>query len=231
MEQSRVEERSRAGRQASSTGRARHGTAERVGSSSGAVVAACMALSSVVAGGCASARAAVAPVVQRTLSASSEGPTSVGLAQEFSIQPARDRGLVVGQEFYSVWPVNRKNPSLDPNQHLGVFLGYAWGTPVRYASPVGFEFRGGVGGGRHVIRQSYASTFDLNAQLMLPIRPYFSDPVWKSERMLWPDVFVVPYARADLLWPTRSAEGSLAPQTAVAGGLWFRLHLWTSISP
>lgn len=188
------------------------------------------ALSS-LGGGCASARAGVAPVLQRTLSDSVEGPTSLGVAQEFSIQPSRDHGVVVGQEFYSLWPVNEQNPSLDPNQHLGVFLGYAAGTPVRYASPVGFELRGGVGGGRHVIRRSYASTFDLNAQLLLPIRPYAADPLWKSERIFWGDIFVVPFARADWLWPTRAAENSRAPQTAVSAGLWFRLHLWTSISP
>jgi hypothetical protein len=184
-----------------------------------------------VSGGCASARVAYSPIGQRTLSHSSEGPTSFGVAQEISIQSSIRSGLVVGQESYFVWPVNAKNPALDPNQHFGLFAGYAAGTPVRYARPIGFEARVGAGGGRHMIRQNYASTFDMNAQLLLPIRPYCPDPIWKAERIFWGDIFVVPYARVDVLLPTARADGSLDPATAVSAGLWFRLHLWTSMSP
>jgi len=149
---------------------------------------------------------------------------------ELAVQLGRDQGVVIGTDSSLDWLVmSRSDPQPKHDYYYSGFVGYALHTPLRYLSNVGFEIDGGFGAGRAHVHGRYAPVLRPMARIELPIRPYSGDALWKSERILWPDIFIVPYLKATALIPTTGSDKGVAAQ--LGGGIWLRFHIWTALAP
>lgn len=158
------------------------------------------------------------------------GKKTLSAPLELAVQLGRDEGWVIGADSSLDWLLaSRGEPQPKHDYSYNGFVGYAVRTPLRYLSQLGLEFDAGFGAGRTHLHGYYTPVLRPSARVELPIRPYGKDPLWKSERMLWPDIMVVPYFKATALVPTSGPNLDVAPQLGC--GLWIRFHVWTSIAP
>jgi hypothetical protein len=178
---------------------------------------------------CSAMRISAAPTLEHKLG--QQDGTTVGFYREIAAQVGRQRGYVIGAETALDWTVPGKGISANHDYSFGAFAGYSWNSPLRYQFPMGFEMSGGLGWGRSYIHARYAPVLRPTARIELPIRPYRGDALWKSERMFWPDIMIVPFFKATLLTPTSGPDGARDVVPQLGGGIWLRLHFWTSIAP
>jgi len=158
------------------------------------------------------------------------GKTTMSAPLELAMHLGRDEGIVIGTDSSLDWLLKSSDdPQPKNDYYYSGFLGYAVHTPLRYLSNVGFEIDGGFGAGRAHVHGRYAPVLRPMARIEMPIRPYGGDALWKSERILWPDIFIVPYLKATALIPTTGSDKHVVPQ--LGGGIWLRFHIWTALAP
>lgn len=159
-----------------------------------------------------------------------QGKTTMSAPLELAMHLGRDEGVVIGTDSSLDWLLKSSDdPQPKHDYYYSGFIGYAVHTPLRYLSNVGFEIDGGFGAGRAHIHDRYAPVVRPMLRMEMPIRPYCGDALWKSERILWPDIFIVPYLKATALIPTTGSDKHVVPQ--LGGGIWIRFHIWTALAP
>ena len=171
------------------------------------------------------------PEVARPIS---EHGASVGGELEGLVYFSRGRGIfsrgegpVVGMRLEQL---HRVGAGLGPWQTRGAILAGYSASPLPYRPRVGIEPIIALGYGDYPLRSITAAAVSFGPRLSVPIRLTPSKPAWEVDAVADITPMLVPFLGGSMYYPLgREPESTIRGE--LSGGLLFRFHLWSPLSP